>query len=127
MDQHRWPAFMTTLTRAWRRSPAAPEGLAASGISLGQIAHLPPDDALHRLHATPEGLTPGQVKARLRAVGPNQITQHVRHTIFGELVSRSINPLNLLLLTLAAASYLSGDQRVAIVIAIRWDALKPGR
>ena len=42
-----------------------------------------------------------QVKARLRSVGPNQVAQAVHHTIIGELVSRSINPLNLLLLTLA--------------------------
>ena len=109
---------MSILARVWRRSPVAPEGLAASGDSLGEIARLAPDEALHRLHGTAEGLTPGQVKARLRAVGPNQVAQQVRHTIIGELVSRSINPLNLLLLTLAAASYLSGDQRVAIVIAV---------
>ena len=110
--------FKSMLARLWRRAPAAPEGLATSGNTLGEIAGLAPDEALRRLLGTPEGLTPEQVKARLRSVGPNQVTQHVRHTIIGELVSRSINPLNLLLLTLAAASYLSGDQRVAIVIAV---------
>src|SRR5204862_1799858 len=41
-----------------------------------------------------------------------------RHTILGEIVSRSMNPLNLLLLTLAAASYFIGDERAAFVIAI---------
>jgi P-type Mg2+ transporter len=118
VEKHRWIAFISVLGRAWRRSPAAPEGLAASGNALGEIARLAPDEALHHLLGTAEGLTPGQVKARLRSVGPNQVAHQARHTIIGELVSRSINPLNLLLLTLAAASYLSGDQRVAIVIAV---------
>ena len=118
MEKHRRIAFMSILARLWRRSPVAPEGLAASGDTLGEIARLAPDEALHRLLGTAEGLTPGQVKARLRSVGPNQVAQPARHTIIGELVSRSINPLNLLLLTLATASYLLGDQRVAIVIAI---------
>jgi Cation transport ATPase len=109
---------MSILARVWHRSPLAPEGLMASGDTLGEIARLPPDQALQRVHGTAEGLTPGQVKARLRSLGPNQVAQPVRHTIVGELVSRSINPLNLLLLTLATASYFLGDQRVAIMIAV---------
>jgi Mg2+-importing ATPase len=109
---------MSILARAWRRSPVAPEGLSASGDTLGEIARLAPEQALQRVHGSAEGLTPGQVKARLRALGPNQVAQPVRHTIVGELVGRSMNPLNLLLLTLATASYLLGDQRVAIMIAV---------
>src|SRR6185437_13140778 len=100
------------------RLPAAPEGLAASGVSLGEIAGLAPGEALHRLQGSAEGLTPGEAAARLRVIGPNQIAHQVRHTIVGEIFSRSVNPLNLLLLTLAAASFLSGDQRVAIVIMV---------
>ncbi|HZL62529.1 MAG TPA: magnesium-translocating P-type ATPase [Pseudolabrys sp.] len=118
MEKRHPTTFRSRLARLWQRTPAAPEGLAASGDILGEIARLPPDAALHRVHASAEGLTPGQVKGRLRTVGPNQVAHQARHTIIGELVSRSINPLNLLLLTLAAASFLSGDQRVAIVIAI---------
>jgi P-type Mg2+ transporter len=109
---------MSMLTWGWYRSPAAPEGLASSGVSLGEIAGLSPDEALRRLLGTAEGLTPDEVKARLRSVGPNQIAHQARHTIVGEIFSRSINPLNLLLLTLATASYFLSDQRVAIVIAV---------
>ena len=105
MEKRRPTTFTSMLARVWQRAPAAPEGLAASGDTLGEIARLAPDAALHRVHASAEGLTPGQVKGRLRAVGPNQVAHQARHTIIGELVSRSINPLNLLLLTLAAASY----------------------
>jgi len=105
VEKHHWIAFTSVLARVWHRSPIAPEGLAASGVSLGEIARLPPDEALQRLGGTAEGLNAGQVKARLRSVGPNQVAKAAHHTIIGELVSRSINPLNLLLLTLAVASY----------------------
>ncbi len=55
---------------------------------------------------------------RLHAVGPNEIAHEAHHSILGELLSRSINPLNVLLLTLAAASYFIGDARASVVIAI---------
>jgi Mg2+-importing ATPase len=82
---------------------------------LGEVARLSPEAALQRLSSTAVGLTPGQVKARLRSAGPNQVARQTRHTILGELVGRSINPLNALLLALATASYFLGDQRAAIM------------
>jgi Mg2+-importing ATPase len=102
------------------RHPAAnaPDGSVASGKALGEIAHLSPDDALQRLSSTATGLTPDQVKERHRSTGLNQVARRAHHTILHELVGRSINPLNLLLLSLATASYFLGDQRAAIVIAV---------
>ena len=96
----------------------APEGSAASGTALGEVAGVSPDEALQRLSSIAGGLTPDQVEERLRSVGPNQVARQARHTIVGELVGRSINPLNLLLLSLATASFFLGDQRAAIVIAV---------
>ena len=101
-----------------RRPPDAPEGSAASGKVLGGVARLSPNEALQRLSSTAVGLTARQVKARLRSAGPNQVARQARHSIFGELVGRSINPLNALLLTLATMSYFLGDQRAAILIAV---------
>jgi Mg2+-importing ATPase len=105
---------------AWfrRSSPAVAEGATASGETLGAIARLSPEEALQRLASAAEGLAPDMAEQRLRAVGRNQVAHEKRHTILGELVSRSINPLNLLLLSLAAASYFLGDQRAAIVITV---------
>jgi Mg2+-importing ATPase len=111
-------AITPILARGGRQAAKAPEGSAASGKALGEIACLSPDDALQRLSSTAAGLTPDQVEERLRSAGPNQVAHQARHTIFGELVGRSINPLNLLLLSLATASYFLGDQRAAIVIAV---------
>jgi Mg2+-importing ATPase len=86
--------------------------------ALGEIACLSPDDALQRLSSTAAGLTPDQVEERLRSAGLNQVAHQARHTILGELIGRSLNPLNLLLLSLATASYFLGDQRAAIVTAV---------
>jgi magnesium-transporting ATPase (P-type) len=55
------------------------------------------------------GLAPSQVEEQLRSVGPNRVARQARHTVLGELVARSINPLNILLLSLATASYFLGD------------------
>ena len=85
---------------------------------MGEVALLSPDEALQRLSSTAGGLTPEQIEELLRSVGRNQVTLQARHTIVGELVGRSINPLNLVLLSLATASYILGDQQAAIVIAV---------
>ncbi len=77
------------------RAANAPEGLAASGKALGEVACLSPDAALQRLSSIAGGLTPDQVKNRLQTSGLNQVAHQAHHTIFGELVGRSINPLNL--------------------------------
>jgi P-type Mg2+ transporter len=105
---------------AWlrRSSAAVSEGSTGSSQTLGEFAHLSPEEALQRLRSAADGLAPDEAAQRLRAIGPNRVAHEVRHTIIGELVSRSINPLNLLLLSLATSSYLLGDQRAAIVIAL---------
>ena len=100
-----------------RLSPTS-SGSTASGKVLGEIAQISPEEALLKLSSTMRGLTPDQVKERLRSNGPNQVALQARHTIFGELIGRSINPLNGLLLALATASYFLGDRRAAIVIAL---------
>jgi Mg2+-importing ATPase len=111
-------AITPVLVRRQHRAANAPEGSAASGKALGEIACLSPDDALRRLSSIELGLTPEQVAERLRSAGLNQVAHQARHTILGELIGRSINPLNLLLLSLAIASYFLGDHRAAIVIAV---------
>ena len=100
-----------------RPSPAS-GGSAGSGQALSEVACLAPDAALDHLHCQTHGLRPDQVAERLARFGPNQVAHQAHHTILRELVGRSINPLNLLLLVLATASYFLGDQRAAIVIAV---------
>jgi P-type Mg2+ transporter len=104
--------------RPQRLSSAASEGSAASGEALGELARLSPEEALQRLRSAADGLAPEEVEQRLGTIGPNQLAHEVRRTMLGELVSRSINPLNLLLLSLAASSYALGDRRAAAVIVV---------
>jgi Mg2+-importing ATPase len=119
MDRHALTAFVTSIAaRVWQRSPHSTAGSAVSSVTLGEVARCSPDAALQRLRSSANGLTTEDAEARLRSVGPNEVAHEVRHTIVGEIVSRSMNPLNLLLLTLAAASYFIGDQRAAFVIAV---------
>jgi len=111
-------AFASVLARFRRRPAVAAEGSAASGQALGEVACLSPEATLSRLHCQAEGLSTVEAGERLAAVGPNQVAHQAHHSIMGELVGRSINPLNLLLLTLATVSFFLGDQRAAIVIAV---------
>ncbi|SEK10754.1 magnesium-translocating P-type ATPase [Paraburkholderia diazotrophica] len=90
---------------------------AASAEALTEFAQSSPDEALARLHSTASGLDADEAQQRLRTYGPNQVVHEARHTIIGELTNRTINPLNLLLLSLAAASYALGDPHAAIMIA----------
>ena len=119
MDRYDPTAFIrTTAARLWQRSFVSTAASAPSSVALGEVAGCSPDEALQRLGSSANGLTAREAEARLRSVGPNEVAHEARHTILGEIVSRSINPLNLLLLTLATASYFIGDERAAFVIAV---------
>ena len=93
-----------------------------SGIAISNeivaLSHKDRETVLRLLGSSPEGLDVGEAKARLETAGPNLITQEERPTLLRELAGRAKNPLNGLLLSLAFISYLLGDLRAAIVIAI---------
>ena len=63
-----------------------------------------------------EGLSVAEADARLAKFGPNLVAREGKAGILRELWGRARNPLNALLLTLAAVSYFSGDARAAVVI-----------
>ena len=50
-------------------------------------------------------------------MAPNLVAHERQQTVLEELIGRAKNPLNFLLLTLAAVSYFLGDTRAAAVIA----------
>jgi Mg2+-importing ATPase len=67
---------------------------------------------LSQLGTAPHGLTADAAAARLSAVGPNLVAHERRQSLFAELVGRARNPLNFLLLSLAAVSFsVSGPPR----------------
>lgn len=108
----------TVVRRLWPRPASLTVSSAESGVELADIARLEPEDALRRLRSSAVGLSDVEAEVRLHAVGANAIAREASQTVLGEIVSRSINPLNAVLLTLAAVSYVVGDARAATVIAV---------
>jgi Mg2+-importing ATPase len=101
--------------RARRRVDAPPE--AAPGF-YHELAKLAPDAALARLASRGEGLTEEEAARRLKQIGPNEVAQERHQAIPLQLLIRLAAPLNVMLLGLALASYLLGDPRAAIMIAV---------
>lgn len=91
----------------------APQALAAR---LTQAADEPLPALLDSLGSRPEGLTARQARAVRRRVGPN-IVQHERPLHWSARLWQAFrNPFNLLLVLLAAVSWLGSDERAAGVI-----------
>ena len=103
----------------WRRAPEADQqNGAVSTARLMDIAAASPDEALRLLSTRVDGLTSAEAAKRLRAHGPNEVAHAARQSVATEIMTRSVNPLNVMLLVLATVSFALGDQRAAIVIAI---------
>jgi len=79
-------------------------------------AALAPEALLRQLGTSMEGLREDEAATRLVRIGPNQIAREQQQTLLRELAGRAKNPLNALLLSLAAISWFTGDTRAAIVI-----------
>src|SRR5581483_11637579 len=82
------------------------------------LAPLAPGAACEQLGSSPAGLDPAEAEARLLAAGPNRVTRELSPSIAAELWARAWNPLNALLVALAAISWFLGDLRAAIVIGL---------
>ncbi len=103
------------------RSGAAVPATTRAALPATEILRLSRDarDALFaKINTGADGLTQEEADARLRRVGPNEIAKSGRQSIGRELYLRVRNPLNALLLSLAVVSWLTGDARAAIVIAV---------
>ena len=94
------------------RDSTSPE---TSGL-LAEFGRLDPGALFARLDSSPQGLARAEAEARLRKYGLNRVTRERKPGIAEELWVRARNPLNALLLTLAAASFFLGDVRAAVVI-----------
>lgn len=91
---------------------------AAETPELLALGRLEPAAACERLDASPAGLSTPQTRARLAEYGPNVVTRELRPSVWKELWGRAYNPLNGLLLGLAAVSYALDDVRAAVVVLV---------
>ena len=119
MDRQFVYDFAASIWGRITRAPSlVPNGPKTDTTALVDIAALAPAAAIEHLGSATDGLTTVEAAARLVSVGTNEVMHEADQTILSELGARSINPLNLLLLALAVASYGLGDKRAAIVIAV---------
>ena len=106
-----------------RGQPSWSAGLKAkpphsTGPSPAAWAAMPPPDVLDGLGTRWQGLTQQEAAQRLREYGPNRVANGHHASILEELARRSINPLNVLLISLAGISAALGDVRAAVLIAV---------
>jgi len=83
-----------------------------------EVAIMDPATLLQDLGSSSEGLLDREAEERLEQYGPNSVVHEKHKSITGELVDRFKNPLNLLLLVLAAISFFMKDYTSAIIISI---------
>ncbi len=75
------------------------------------------DDLLASLKSKAEGLTQSEAEDRARNVGPNEVAQERPATWYIRLFKILRNPLVILLASLSAVSYATGDARAGTVMA----------
>jgi Mg2+-importing ATPase len=109
---------LPTFLRAGARRTLSGEGAPAASAELIGLATADAEAACRRLSSSPSGLSAEQAAAQLRVVGPNRVTREHEAPILVELWIRFRNPLNAMLLVLAAASWALSDVRSALVIAV---------
>ncbi len=82
------------------------------------IARLPVEQALARLDSSLEGLLDREAEERLEQYGPNAVAHVQKKSAPRQLLEHFATPLSLLLLGLAAVSFLTGEVKGAVVISI---------
>src|SRR6202142_2666727 len=76
------------------------------------------EQLLRDLRTSPAGLTQAEAEERARTTGPNEVAQERKQGWLLRLLKIIRNPLVILLTTLSAVSFLTGDARAGIVMAI---------
>ena len=70
------------------------------------LARLPADELLRRLASSTNGLADAEAAALLVRFGSNQVAREQKQSVLREFAGRAKNPLNVLLLSLAAVSWI---------------------
>src|SRR5499427_786448 len=114
-------SFLTMLIGGTAGRERVRNGAAArSAAELVALARAESADALARLEAIPDGLTPEQVEERLERFGPNTVAQEKAKPFLLQILERFItNPINILLTALAIITWVTGEEasdKIAAVI-----------
>jgi P-type Mg2+ transporter len=79
---------------------------------------LSPAAVLQKLGSSAQGLSGEQVEARRAQWGENTVAHEKPQSVWMQVAKRLLDPLNLLLLTLATLSVLTGDREAPVIIFI---------
>jgi P-type Mg2+ transporter len=109
-------------------APPHPTGPLIPAKSKKQNIHVSPavldaarkdtEQLLHDLRTSLAGLSQADAEERARTAGPNEVAQERRQGWFVRLLKITRNPLVILLTTLSAVSFLTGDARAGSVMAM---------
>ena len=88
-----------------------------SSLALVDAAALPADEVLRRLESAPDGLSRDEARARLARVGANALRSHGARP-FVVLLRQLRNPLLILLVAAAVASFAVGERTSALIILL---------
>ncbi len=83
-----------------------------------ELASLSAADALKRLGSSENGLSAVAVELRRHECGENRIAHEEHQALVVQLLGRLLNPLNILLLTLATVSMFLGEREAALIISV---------
>jgi len=107
--------------------PTPPTQLPIAAKTKNQSIHVSPAvldasrkdgaDLLRDLRTSPSGLTQAEAEERTRTTGPNEIAQERKQGWLIRILKIIRNPLVILLSTLSAISFLTGDPRAGSVMA----------
>ncbi len=86
--------------------------------ALQGLAAQPVAETLAALQTTPQGLSAAQATRIRQRVGLNRVAQEVQAGLLRQFFERVFNPLNLLMLTLAAVSVSTGNGQSALIILL---------
>ncbi|MFA5266027.1 MAG: HAD-IC family P-type ATPase, partial [Opitutaceae bacterium] len=89
-----------------------------NSFQLLEMARADDDAVLKELESRIEGLSEAEAESRLKRFGTNEIAREKRKSVFTRLLGNIKNPLVLLLLALGLLSFLTGDRRATVVIAV---------
>src|SRR6476619_4375104 len=103
-----------------KRIPHGPHKPSAIQVSplLLEAAGSEPEEVFQKLHTTKDGLSGEEAVRRMQEYGPNVVAREERHPRLHLLGKALINPLVILLLVLAASSFLTRDYRAGGVMLL---------
>ena len=118
LDTSQLAQFFTMLPWLTTKKNNASVSSAQVSARLIDIARLSADAALEKLDSSTDGLLDREAEERLDRYGANTVHHEAVKSIPRQLLDRFKNPLNILLLTLAAISFFMGDRESSAIISV---------